>query len=105
MRIRLRLYSPLGGDHFDVPPELLRLAELYVRIPRMEIIALDHVAAREGKTVSRVLGGSCSTAFPSTRSGFRATFTASPMPLRGRAAAERGEESPGSGIDPIPGHM
>jgi hypothetical protein len=46
----------LGDDLPDAIPELLRLADLQVRIPRMEILALEHVASRDGKTVSAVLG-------------------------------------------------
>ena len=46
----------LGDDLLLAIPELLRLAELQVRIPRIEILALEHVAAREGKSVSAVLG-------------------------------------------------
>ena len=48
--------AALGDDLSTAIPELLRLAELHVRIPRMEIVALEHVAARDGKTVSAVLG-------------------------------------------------
>ena len=46
----------LGDDLATAIPELLRLAELHVRVPRMEVVALEHVAARDGKTVSAVLG-------------------------------------------------
>ena len=48
--------AALGDDLGTAIPELLRLAELHVRIPRMEVVALEHVAARDGKTVSAVLG-------------------------------------------------
>ena len=48
--------AALGNDLATAIPELLRLAELHVRIPRMEVVALEHVAARDGKTVSAVLG-------------------------------------------------
>ena len=48
--------AALGDDLSTAIPELLRLAELHVRIPRMEVVALEHVAARDGKTVSAVLG-------------------------------------------------
>jgi hypothetical protein len=44
------------GEDLAAIPELLRLAELQVRIPRIEILALEHVAAREGKSVGAVLG-------------------------------------------------
>lgn len=45
----------LGRDAANVIPELLRLAELEVRLPRMEVIALERVAGREGRTVEAVL--------------------------------------------------
>ena len=48
--------AALGDELATTIPELLCLAELYVRIPRIEVVALEHVAAREGKTVSGVLG-------------------------------------------------
>jgi len=46
----------LGDDLATAIPESLRLAELQVRIPRIEILALEHVAARDGKSVGAVLG-------------------------------------------------
>lgn len=46
----------LGDDLALAIPELLRLTELQVHIPRVEVLALEHVAAREGKSVSAVLG-------------------------------------------------
>lgn len=45
----------LGRDAAGVIPELLRLADLEVRIPAMEVVALERVAGREGKTVDAVL--------------------------------------------------
>jgi len=48
--------AALGDDLATTIPELLRLADLQVRIPRMEVVALEQVAARDGKTVSAVLG-------------------------------------------------
>ena len=45
----------LGAEVARVIPELLRLADLEVRIPRMEIVALERLAAREGKSVDAVL--------------------------------------------------
>ena len=45
----------LGADVAEAIPELLRLTDLEVRIPRMEVVALERVAARDGKSVSRVL--------------------------------------------------
>lgn len=43
------------GDGAAVIPELLRLTNLEVRIPRLEVVALERVAARDGKSVDTVL--------------------------------------------------
>jgi len=45
----------LGADVADTIPELLRLCDLDVRIPRMEVVALEKLAARDGKSVDAVL--------------------------------------------------
>jgi len=45
----------LGADAVDALPELLRLSDLEVRIPRMEVVALEKLAARDGKSVDAVL--------------------------------------------------
>jgi hypothetical protein len=45
----------LGADAAGVIPELVRLTDLEVRIPRMEVVALERVAARDGQSVDRVL--------------------------------------------------
>lgn len=45
----------LGNELADALPELLRLRELQVRIPAMEVVALERVAARDAKTVDNVL--------------------------------------------------
>ena len=45
----------LGAELAEALPELLRLTELEVRIPRMEVVALERLAAREDETVSAVL--------------------------------------------------
>jgi hypothetical protein len=45
----------LGADLADAIPELLRLADLEVRIPRLEILALESLAERDGKSVDSVL--------------------------------------------------
>jgi hypothetical protein len=47
--------AALGADVAEVLPELLRLMDLEVRIPGLEVVALERVAARDGKTVSAVL--------------------------------------------------
>ena len=45
----------LGGDVAEVIPELLRLVDLEVRIPRMQVVTLERLAAMDGVTVSAVL--------------------------------------------------
>jgi hypothetical protein len=47
--------AALGADLADAIPELLRLAGLEVRIPRLEILALERLADRDGKSVDAVL--------------------------------------------------
>jgi hypothetical protein len=45
----------LGADVAAAIPELVRLTELSVRLPRFEVAALERVAAREGRAVDAVL--------------------------------------------------
>jgi hypothetical protein len=45
----------LGDDLAKGIPKLLRLADLHVRIPRFEIVALQRLAERDGKSVDAVL--------------------------------------------------
>jgi hypothetical protein len=45
----------LGAGLAGAIPELLRLADLEVRIPRPEILALERLAGRDGKSVDAVL--------------------------------------------------
>lgn len=45
----------LGPAIIEVLPELLRLADLEVRIPRIEVVTLERLAALPGETVSAVL--------------------------------------------------
>jgi hypothetical protein len=47
--------AALGADVAEALPELLRLADLEVRIPRLEVVALERLAARDGKSVDAVL--------------------------------------------------
>jgi hypothetical protein len=47
--------AALGADVAEAIPELLRLTELEVRIPRLEVVALERVAGREGRTVDALL--------------------------------------------------
>jgi hypothetical protein len=45
----------LGSDVADLIPELVRLTHLEVRIPRMQVLTLERLAALDGQTVSAVL--------------------------------------------------
>jgi hypothetical protein len=45
----------LGVDAAEALPELLRLTDLEVRIPRMQVVTLERLAAATGATVSAVL--------------------------------------------------
>ena len=45
----------LGAELAEAIPELLRLCDLEVRIPRLEVVALERVAARDGKSVDALL--------------------------------------------------
>ena len=45
----------LGAEVAEAIPELLRLTELEVRIPRMQVLTLERLAAMDGETVSAVL--------------------------------------------------
>ncbi len=45
----------LGADVAAAIPELVRLTELNVRLPRFEVAALERVSAREGRPVDAVL--------------------------------------------------
>lgn len=45
----------LGAELTEALPELLQLADLEVRIPRLEVVALERIAIREGRSVDAVL--------------------------------------------------
>jgi uncharacterized protein (DUF934 family) len=47
--------AALGAQVAEALPELLRLTDLEVRIPRLEVLALEHVAMRDGRSVDAVL--------------------------------------------------
>jgi hypothetical protein len=47
--------AALGDDLSNALPELLQLADLHVRLPRLEIAALERIAVREGRAVDGVL--------------------------------------------------
>jgi hypothetical protein len=45
----------LGTDAIDLIPELVRLTDLEVRIPRLQVVTLERLAAIDGQTISAVL--------------------------------------------------
>jgi hypothetical protein len=45
----------LGPDVARAIPDLLRLTDLEVRLPRLEVVALQRVASRDGRAVDAVL--------------------------------------------------
>ena len=47
--------AALGADLADALPELLQLADFEVRIPRLEVVALERIAVRDGRSVDSVL--------------------------------------------------
>jgi hypothetical protein len=47
--------AALGAELAETLPELLMLSDLEVRIPRIEVVALEKLAARDGKSVDAVL--------------------------------------------------
>jgi len=47
--------AALGAELADVLPELLQLDDLAVRIPRLQIAALERIAIRDGRSVDAVL--------------------------------------------------
>jgi hypothetical protein len=47
--------AALGAELANVLPELLQLADLEVRIPRLEVVALERIAVRDGRPVDAVL--------------------------------------------------
>jgi len=61
----------LGAELAEALPELLRLTDLEVRIPRMEVVALERLAALDGETVSASSPASCAMSYPCIPSGCR----------------------------------
>jgi hypothetical protein len=47
--------AALGAELAAALPELLQLADLQVRIPRFEVVALERIAVRDGRSVDSVL--------------------------------------------------
>jgi hypothetical protein len=58
--------AALGADLADAIPKMLRLADLEVRIPRFEVLALERIAERDGKSVDAILATNCWTLCPLT---------------------------------------
>jgi len=47
--------AALGAELAEALPDLLMLSDLEVRIPRLEVLALEKLAARDGKSIDAVL--------------------------------------------------
>lgn len=47
--------AALGDDLEAVMPELVRLTELLIRVPRFSVVALGRVAQREGTTIDHIV--------------------------------------------------
>jgi hypothetical protein len=47
--------AALGAELAEALPELLQLSDLEVRIPRFEVVALERIAVREGRSIDSVL--------------------------------------------------
>lgn len=47
--------AALGGDVSEAMPELVRLTELLVRVPRFSVIAVARVAQRERTTIDHIV--------------------------------------------------
>jgi hypothetical protein len=45
----------LGEKVIDILPELVRLTDLHVRLPRFEVTSIERLSARDGLTVDTVL--------------------------------------------------
>jgi len=54
-REQAEIEEALGAEVARAIPELLRLTDLEVRIPKMEVVALERVAERDGKSIGTVL--------------------------------------------------
>jgi hypothetical protein len=52
---QVEIEAALGAELAEALPELLQLADLEVRIPRFEVVALERIAVREGRSVDSVL--------------------------------------------------
>jgi len=48
--------AALGSDLETVMPDLVRLTDLHVRVPRFGVLALDHIAERERTTIEAIIG-------------------------------------------------
>ena len=91
---REAIESALGADLADAIPELLRLADLEVRIPRLEILALEWLADRDGNPSTPSSPASCWMSSPRTRSTWRRRFRASPPRFGGRSRSTRTQRKP-----------
>ena len=62
--------AALGDDLAEAIPELCCLTDLQVRMPRMEVVALERLAAREGSRLMRSSRGSCAISCRRNLSGW-----------------------------------
>jgi len=77
----------LGADLSDAIPELLHLADLEVRIARLEILALERLADRDGKSVDAVLACELLDVVSAHSSIWPLRYLASPLLFRGFSVA------------------
>ncbi len=63
--------AALGIELAEALPELLMLSDLEVRIPHMEVVALEKLAARDGNRLTRSSRASCAISSRRNRSGWR----------------------------------
>jgi hypothetical protein len=76
--------AALGADVAEALPELLRLADLEVRIPRLEVVALENWQRGMGSRSIRCWRGSCAISRRRSRIGWRRRSRDSRRRWRGR---------------------
>lgn len=79
--------TALGADLADALPELLQLADLEVRIPLLEVVALERIAVRDGRSVDSVLARELRDLVSAQSDWLASRSLASPRPFRGRSDA------------------
>jgi hypothetical protein len=106
----------LGAELAETLPELLRLTVLEARVPRMEVVALERLAALDGETVSAVLARELrdlvsvhsdwlSQEVPQFAEALAwPELPLVPSPRGGGAAGAPGARQAASGDEPVAGH-